>query len=128
MSRFLKQLVRSLPLLLLLGISLPSAATLRAIEQAYELTRTQVSLPEAAHGGLTVRLCTACRPLVLQVTEATAWFSVPGEHQPAGQAAVLAAFKAAGNNPDLLVYVYYEPQTLRVRRIVLDTRSGASRP
>ena len=30
---------------LLLGIAVPAAATLRTIEQAYELTRNQVQLP-----------------------------------------------------------------------------------
>ncbi len=114
------RLVRFLPMLLLLCVSLPASATLRTIEQAYELSRSQVQLPGASIGGLTVRLCPTCRPIVLRVTPATAWFSAPGELKPAGQAAVLAAFAAAGNKAGLMVYVYYEPQTLRVKRIVLD--------
>jgi hypothetical protein len=39
---------------------------------------------------------------------------------------LLAAFAAAGNNPGLLVYVYYEPQSLRVKRIVLDAPGRAA--
>jgi hypothetical protein len=117
---------RAMVLLLLAGIAVPAAATLRTIEQAYELTRSQVSLPTAPQGGLTIRLCSTCPPVILQVTAATAWFSYPGEQRPAGQEAVLAAFAAAGSNPDLFVYVYYEPQTLRVKRIVLDVPSGAA--
>jgi hypothetical protein len=128
MNTVLTSLARSLPVLLLLGASLPASATLRTIEQAYELTRSQVQLPGASHGGLTVRLCATCSPIVLKVTEATTWFSAPREQQPAGQAAVLAAFAAAGNNPGLLVYVYYEPQTLRVKRIVLNVPGGAAPP
>jgi hypothetical protein len=114
--------------LLLLGVSLPAAATLRTIEQAYELTRSQVHLPGASFGGLTIRRCATCSPVVLRVTGATAWFSDPRERQPAGQAAVLAAFAAAGTKPGVLVYVYYEPRSLRVNRIVLDVPGGEPSP
>ena len=106
--------------LLVLGVSLPASATLRTIEQAYELTRSQVQLPGTPEGGLTARPCSTCRPVILRVTTATAWFNGPGTRQPVGQAAVLAAFRAAAADPKMLVYVYYEPQTLRVKRIVLD--------
>lgn len=111
----------------LLGLAMPASATLRAIEQAYELTRDQVRLPSAEHASLTVRLCATCTPVVLQVTKATAWFSAPGEQPPAGQAAVLAAFAAAASDPGVLVHVYYEPQTKRVKRIVLDAPGEVSR-
>jgi hypothetical protein len=123
-----KLLVLAIPMILLLGVSPPASATLRTIEEAYELKRNQVQLPGASVGGLTVRLCTTCSPIVLRVTEATQWFSAPREQPPAGQAAVLAAFAAAANNPGLFVYVYYEPQTLRVKRIVLDVPGGAVQP
>ena len=104
----------------LLGTASPAAATLRTIEQAYELTRDQVQLPGKPEGGLTVRPCPNCKPVVLRVTTATAWFIAPETVKAAGQPAVLAAFKASGRNPGTLVYVYYEPQTRRVKRIVLD--------
>jgi hypothetical protein len=65
--------------------------------------------------------------VVLQVTAATAWFDRPGTRQPAGQSAVLAAFRASAANPATLVYVYYEPQTRRVKRIVLDVPAAVSR-
>jgi hypothetical protein len=106
--------------LLLLGISLPASATLRTIEQAYELTRSQVQLPGTPEGGLTVRPCPTCRPVILRVTTETAWFNGPGTRQPVGQAAVLAALRAAAADLKTLIYVYYEPQTRRVKRIVLD--------
>lgn len=106
---------------LFLGVTLPAGATLRTIEQAYELTRTQVQLPGSPEGGLTVRPCPTCPPVVLRVTVATTWFDRPGSRQPAGQKAVLAAYRAAAARPGTLVYVYYEPQTRRVKRIVLDT-------
>jgi len=128
MTALAKRLVVALLGILLLGVALPASATLRTIEEAYELTRSQVQLPGASVGGLTVRLCPTCSPIVLRVTEATEWFSAPREQPPAGQAAVLAAFAAAGNNAGLFVYVYYEPQTLRVKRIVLDVPGGAAQP
>ncbi|MBL8201712.1 MAG: hypothetical protein JNK40_12125 [Chromatiales bacterium] len=112
---------------LLLGLAQPAGATLRTIEQAYELTRSQVQLPGRPEGALTLRPCADCRPVTLQVTAATAWFSRPGARDPDGQSAVLAAFRAAATNPDTLVYVYYEPQTRRVKRIVLDVPAGVAR-
>jgi tetrahydromethanopterin S-methyltransferase subunit F len=114
--------------MLLMGAPTPAVATLRAIEQAYELQRSQVQLPTQAEGNLTVRPCPTCRLAVLRVTAATGWFSSPGTRQPASQAAVLAAFRAAATNPETRVHVYYEPQTRRVKRIVLDAPAPAVRP
>ncbi len=65
--------------------------------------------------------------MVLRVTAATAWFDRPGTRQPAGQSVVLAAFRASATNPATLVYVYYEPQTRRVKRIVLDAPAPVTR-
>jgi len=115
-----RSLAGMLSALLLLGVALPADATLRTIERAYELTRLQVRLPDAPEGSLTVRPCPTCRLVVLRVTAATAWFTRPGTRQPVDQAAFLAAYQAAATEPKTLVYVYYEPQTQRVKRIVLD--------
>lgn len=113
--------------LLLLGMALPASATLRTIEQAYELTRSQVQLPGKPEGSLTVRPCPECRPVVLRATAATTWFSRPGTPAPAGHAAVLAAFRASAANPGTLVYIYYEPQSRRVKRVVLDVPAPVTR-
>ena len=96
------------------------AATLRTIEQAYELTRNQVQLPASPEGSLTVRPCATCRPVVLRVTAATTWFSRPGVRQPAGQPPSWLRSGPRQRDPGTLVYVYYEPQTRRVKRVVLD--------
>jgi hypothetical protein len=114
--------------LVLLGFSPQASATLRVIERAYELTRSQVQLPTTPEGGLTVRPCPTCRPVSLRVSAATTWFSRPGTRQPAGQAAVLEAFRAAATNPKTLVYIYYEPQTRRVKRVVLDVPTPLRTP
>jgi hypothetical protein len=116
----------ALAALLLLGISLSAAATLRTIEQAYELTRNQVQLPDKPEGNLTVRPCPTCKPVILRVTTETVWFIYPRTGKPAGQPEVLAAFKASATNPRTLVYVYYEPQTRHVKRIVLDAPASVA--
>jgi len=108
------------------GAVQPVSATLRTIERAYELTRNQVQLPGRPEGTLTARPCPDCKPVVLRVTPATAWYQRPGNRQPDGQAAVLAAFRAAATSTGTLVYVYYEPQTRRVKRIVLDVPGAGS--
>lgn len=113
---------------LLLGAAPHASAALGTIEQAYELTRSQVQLPGRPDGTLTLRPCPDCRFVALRTTAATAWFTEPGARQPAGHAAVLAAFRAAATNPATLVYVYYEPQTLRVRRVVLDVPNPVTSP
>jgi hypothetical protein len=110
----------TLAALCLAGLVSSAGASLVTIERAYELTRDQVQLPGRSTGSLTVRACATCRPVLLQVTANTTWFSAPGTRQPAGQAAVIEAFKASAGNPATLVYIYYEPQTRRVNRIVLD--------
>ena len=108
---------------LLIG-SVPAGATLRTIEQAYELTHNQIQLPSGPEGTLSVRRCATCPLVFLRVTTATAWFAAPrsrqARNQTNNQSTVLAAFHASATNPRALVYVYYEPQTLRVKRIVLD--------
>lgn len=125
-------IVAALGLGMVLGLSLglapPAAASMRTIERAYELTRHQVQLPGSPEGGLTVRPCPTCRPVLLRVTATTAWFDRPGSGPPAGQKAVLAAWRAAATRPGTLVHVYYEPQTHRVKRIVLDVPAPAVRP
>jgi len=112
--------------LLLLAGALPAGASLGTIEQAYELSRSDVQLPFRPEGSVTVRPCASCKPVLLRVTTATGWFIAPQTRQAAGQPAFLAAYKAAAANPATLVYVYYEPQTRRVNRIVLDVPTRAA--
>lgn len=101
-------------------------AAIRQIEQAFELIPAQVQLPSRPEAQLTIRPCADCPIVALRVTAATQWYAGLGEKQPAGQAAVLEIFREAGTDPQTLVHVYYEPQTLRVKRIVLDLRRGAT--
>jgi len=106
----------------LAGLASPALATLQTIEQAYELTRDQVQLPSDA-----VRPCRKCSMVVLKVTPDTRWFTAPGSHAVPRQE-LLAAFRQASLEPATLIYVYYEPQTKQVKRVVLDRRTPAARP
>ncbi len=101
-------------------------AAIRQIEQAFELTPAQLQLPSRPEAQLTIRPCADSRIVALRVTAATQWYAGLAEKQPAGQAAVLEIFRTAGSDPQTLIHVYYEPQTLRVKRIVLDLRRGAT--
>ena len=106
--------------------ALSSYASLVAIEQAFEVRPNQVDLPDRADGRLTLRPCRTCRTVALRVTPDTAWFNSPASRQPVGQRMVLAALSAA-NNSRTLLYIYYEPQTQRVKRIVLDAPAEVER-
>ncbi len=112
--------------ILLLAMWLPAGhATIRQIEQAFELSPTQLQLPARPDAQLTVRPCADCRIVALRVTTATRWYASLSEREPAGQAAVLEIYRTASSNPQMLVHVFYEPQTLRVKRIVLDIPRGS---
>jgi hypothetical protein len=116
-----------LGLLVLLALWLPaSEAALRQIEQAFELRPEQLQLPARPDAQLTIRRCPGCRVVALQVTTTTLWYAGMAERKPAGQAAVLKIYRTASNDPHTLVHVYYEPRTLRVRRIVLDLPQGTT--
>jgi hypothetical protein len=114
--------------LVALFVAAPVSATLVAIEEAYELYATQLTLPARPDAQLTIRRCRDCRVVALRVTPRTAWFLHPDLSRPQSQAAVLAAFKPAATNADTMVYVYYEPRTRRVTRIVVDLPASQVRP
>mgnify|MGYP001043401552 CR=1 FL=1 len=111
----------------IVGLASPALATLQTIEQAYELTRDQVQLPSDAASPLRVRPCRKCSMVVLKVTSDTRWFTAPGSRAVPRQE-LLAAFRQASLEPATLIYVYYEPQTKQVKRVVLDRRAPAARP
>jgi len=115
---------RSTVLLLLTAWLSAGHAAIRQIEQAFELGPAQIELPGRPDAQLTVRPCVGCPIIALRVTAATRWYSGPGEQQPVGQAAVLEIYRTASSNPQTLIHVFYEPQTLRVRRVVLDLPRG----
>lgn len=110
--------------LLLAGSLSAGHAAIRQIEQAFELTPAQLELPARPDAQLTIRPCTGCRIVALRVTPATQWYSSLAERRPVGQAAVLEILRTASSDPQTLIHVFYEPQTLRVSRVVLDIPQG----
>jgi hypothetical protein len=111
-------------LLLAVWLSVGHTA-IRQIEQAFELNPTQLEIPTRPDAQLTVRPCAGCQIVALRVTAATRWYSSFDEQQPVGQATVLEIYRTLSRNPRTLVHVFYEPQTLRVSRVVLDLPRGA---
>jgi hypothetical protein len=101
----------------LLATALPAA--LEPVEQAYELLLRSVSLPLHESGQLVVRECAGCRPEILRVTGATRYFVRPTA-TPVSLRDLRAVAARAGATPGALLYVYYDPGTRNVRRLVLD--------
>jgi hypothetical protein len=97
----------------------PAPAALVAKEQALELPLAKVRLPVADTGALVVRRCARCQPEVLRLTPATLWFVRLGTAAVTPREARKAAAGAAGRSA-ALVYVFYEPGSRAVRRLVLD--------
>ncbi len=112
-------------LLLLAGWLSAGHTTIRQIEQAFELRPTQVQLPTRPDAQLTVRPCTDCPIVALRVSAATRWYTSMTAQQPASQAEVLEIYRTASSNQQTLVHVFYEPQTLRVQRVMLDIPAEA---
>lgn len=102
----------------------PAGATLQVVEQAFELRAQQVALPDVAEAPLTVRTCPDCKATVLRVTGGTQWFVGAGSRQAQSQAAVMEVFRQVAPSSRTLVYVYYEPGSGQVTRIVVDPRSS----
>lgn len=90
-------------------------AGMKNIENAYEATAQQVSLPSVATGQLVVTGCSGCKPVTLRVTEATQFLA-------AGTAVSLAqmrdALRAPGAGQRLLT-VFYRLDNNVVTRVVL---------
>jgi len=113
---------------LLLAAATPARAVLKAVEQAYELAPSAVRVPTASDAPLTVFPCAKCRAVPLRVKATTAWYVTSPPGQATSQAEFLKALRAAGANPRALIYVYYEPRTRHVTRLVLDAPVAGVRP
>jgi hypothetical protein len=103
----------------LLLVGGPASATLKKVEDAYELGLSQVTLPGGDTGQVVVRPCARCKPEILRVSAATVYLVRPASTPVPRSSLVAAAAKAAGRST-ATVFVYYEPQTMSVRRVVLD--------
>lgn len=104
---------------LLLGASVQAPAAMQVIEQAYELDPGQLVLPLTAQGRLMLHLCDGCRSESLRVDENTEYRVIPGAgaislDELRSEAARLA------HRPRLSFFVYFDPQSGLVHRLVLD--------
>ncbi|QOJ31873.1 MAG: hypothetical protein HRU81_07090 [Gammaproteobacteria bacterium] len=110
---------RVLPLLLALAAAGSAQASLKAIEQAYELDPAEVSLPAATGGSLALRRCAGCAAELLRVDAHTQFQVLPG----AGNVSLDVLRREAGrvaSRPRTSIFVYFDPRSGIVRRIVLD--------
>ncbi len=105
-------------MLVLLGAGIAQGALL-AVEEAYELSLAAVSLPGNENGYLMVRRCARCKPEVLRVNAQTLYIVRPARSPVALQDLKTRAGKIVARQ-QAAVYVYYDPGTRYVRRLVLD--------
>lgn len=110
---------------LLSGMLTPGAAnaSLRMVEQAYELHLDQIVLPDTLGGSVIVRPCAGCRPITLATTPSSR-FLLRGNSAPLALAAFAKAVDAARRRSKPMIYVYYTPDTRRINRIVLGKGPG----
>ena len=108
------------PLLALAALVAGGAhATLRAVEESWELPLGAVVLPASEGALLVVRPCDACKTETLRTAADTRYFVRPGKDAVPLADLRKAAAKASARRA-ALVYVYYEPRKRAVRRLVLD--------
>lgn len=112
-------IMRALPALLALAAAGNAQASLKAIEQAYELDPGQVSLPAAAGGSLTLRRCAGCAAELLRVDAQTQFQVLPGNANVSLEVLRREAARVA-NRRHTSIFVYFDPRSGTVRRIVLD--------
>jgi hypothetical protein len=107
-------------------------ASLKAIEQAYELHLNQVVLPAILGGNVIVRPCAKCKPVTLS-TSADSRFAIRNGQSNLALAEFIRAVNTASRGSNPMLYVYYAPEQRRVTRIVLgaspeSARNSKSRP
>ena len=91
-------------------------AVLIAQEQALELSTMDVRLPENGAGNtLVVRQCPGCPPMLLRIQTETEHYIDDRRVSYKELRALARTLDAAG------LYVFYEPETNEITRIVLDT-------
>ncbi len=97
-------------------------ARLERIEEAYELALTQVSLPAHAAGRVTITACAGCDTVHLPVDARTSYHLGIGAPGVTLQELTDAVY-AVSDRSKTPIYVMYQPESLVVTRIILDTAS-----
>jgi hypothetical protein len=96
-----------------------AGAALKTVEEAHELALKAVTLPVTEVGQLILRRCDECRPETLSTNANTRYFVRPAKEAISLDEIRRAAATAAAR-PTAHVYVYFDPRTRAVRRVVLD--------
>lgn len=101
-----------------LGISGLARAALEIVEEAYELSLTQVLIPADERGSVVIRACDTCASLRLQVDARTMYY-LAYRTPPVSLAEMNRVLANVSDRRNTSVFVMYEPESLVVTRIVL---------
>ena len=103
-----------------LALAVPAAqAALDRIEEAYEVTPRSVRLPGYNNGRLTVTPCEGCDEVALRASVFTKYFSGSPRLQVT-RAELAEEASSATAQAEGIMYVFFNPETLEVTRVVLD--------
>lgn len=105
-----------------LGACVAADAT-RVIEQpegAYETALAEVTLPAGPVGRVSFPPCAGCTPVSLPVSPQTTYFIERSQVPLEALARAAADAAAAGRADETAVYIFYDVETRRVNRLVLD--------
>ena len=100
---------------------LSATRVLEQLEDAHEVPLGEVSLPRSVAGTVIFKPCAACETVALRVSPRTL-YSVD-EHLVVLKDLLKAAEELRqtdGGNSETLVYIFFEPQSMRVTRLDLD--------
>lgn len=108
----------ALVLCALLGTAGVSHAALDLVEAAFELRPSQAALPADGDGEIRVQPCPTCAFESLTVNAGTRYILQPGTAQVT-RAEFAADLVRLGSQPRAMLFVYYEPRSRVVHRLVL---------
>ena len=116
-----RQIIITLTLLTLALTGL-AQASMKRIEESYELDLTQVMLPAHTADQLTLKACEDCFTVQLSVDAGTS-YHVGMRSAGVTLQTLIAAADAVSNREDTPIYVMYQPESLVVTRIILGSAS-----
>lgn len=109
---------QALVLCALLATAAVSHAALNLVEAAFELRPSQVTLPADGGGEIRVQPCPSCDYESLTVDAGTRYIRQPGTAEVT-RAEFAADLVRLGSQPRAMLFVYYEPRSRVVHRLVL---------
>jgi len=100
------------------GIGIASAAWLNP-ERGLEIDPQMIELPPYSTGSISVSACGECERLSLELTRETRFYLAP-RTPPVSLDSLRRVFHASVHDAQMIVYVFYDPDTMTVNRLVLD--------